>query len=359
MQFTNPDGAFGGSWGRQPIYLPTTDFKLETAHKFNLGIDALLLNSIGLTVEAYYQRRNNILMYEGGLYSFMAGVGAGFSNSGVVDSKGIEVGLNYNNQFGDILVNLGGMFTYSVNKVVDCVEEPKAFEWLEMKGKPVDRPLGLEHIGFFSDQNDINNSPSQEFSQVRPGDAKYKVQKGDNTVNSYDFVPIGHSTSVPIVNFAFNAGVEYKGIGANILFQGASKFNRWDYQRIWVGDASLLPLGQGRNIPVEYYENRWAPGFDNSDAKYPALSTDHNPNNEQSSTLWLKDASFLKLRHAEVYYRLPETMLNRIQYISGLKVSLRGENLYTWTPFNGIDPEMNIMNYPSLKGISLGLSVSF
>lgn len=360
MFFTNPEGGFGGSWGRQLVYMPTTDFKLETAHKFNLGLDVLLMNSLGLTVEAYYQRRDNILMYEGGLYSSMAGVGAGYSNSGVVDSKGLELGLNYNNRFGNLLVNLGGMFTYSVNTIIDCVEEPKAYEWLEMKGKPVDRPRGLEHIGFFRDQNDIDNSPSQEFSQVRPGDVKYKVQKGDNTVNDYDYVPIGYSTSVPIINYAFNAGLEFKGIGVNILFQGAAQFNRWDYQRLWVSDMTLLPLGQGRNIPVEYYENRWVPGFDNSDAKYPALATDHNPNNEQNSTLWLKNASFLKLRHAEIYYRLPESMLTKIKYISGLKLSVRGENLYTWTPFNGIDPELHdIMYYPSLKGVSVGLSISF
>ena len=359
MFFTNPDGALGGTWGRQLVYMPTTDFKLETAHKFNLGLDVLLLNSIGLTAEAYYQRRNNILMYEGGLYSYMAGVGAGYSNSGVVDSKGLELGINYDNRFGDIIAHVGGMFTYSINTIVDCVEEPKAYEWLEMKGKPVDRPRGLEHIGFFSDQNDIDNSPSQEFSQVRPGDAKYKVQKGDNTVNDYDYVPIGYSTYIPRINYAFNAGVEYKGIGVNFLFQGATQFNRWDDQRLWYDDLTLLPLAQGRNIPVEYYENRWTAGSDNSNAKYPALSIDYNPNNEQNSTLWLRDASFLKLRHVEVYYILPESMLTKIKYVSGLKLSVRGENLYTWTQFNGVDPELHSMYYPSLKGISLGFSVSF
>ena len=363
MTFTNPDGGFGGSYGRQLFYKPTTNFKLETANKFNLGLDVLLMNSISVTAEAYYQRRSNILMYGGGLNSYIAGVGSGYSNSGVVDSKGIELGVNYDNHFGGITVHLGGMFTYGINRIVDCIEEPKAFEWLEAKGKPVDRPRGLEHIGFFRDQNDINSSPSQEFSMVRPGDAKYKVQKGDNTVNSNDYVPIGYSTSVPRINYAFNAGLEFKGFGVNILFQGAQQYNRWDDQRLWYSfnnqSFTLLPLAQGRNIPVEYYENRWAPGLDNSDAKYPALSIDYNPNNEQNSTLWLRNASFLKLRHAEVYYRLPVSLLTQIRYISDLKISVRGENLYTWTPFNGIDPEMHGMNYPSLKGASVGLSVSF
>ena len=357
-------GSFSQTGGFRMSTLPTIDFKLETAHRYNAGLDVLLLNSIGVTFDAYYQRRSNILQYASGLYSSLAGIGAGYVNSGIVDSKGIEAGVNYNNQFGDLIVNFGGMITYSINKVIDCVEEPKAYEWLEIKGKPVDQPRGLEHIGFFNDLNDIANSPFQEFSLVRPGDVKYRVKKGDQTVNVFDYVPIGYSTEIPQINYAFNVGLEYKGFGANILFQGAQRYNRWDDNR-WDDqrrdDQSLLllPLVQGRNITNEYYENRWTSGVDNSNARYPALSSSANVNNEQPSTLWLKDASFLKLRNCEVYYRLSESMLSKINYISGLKLSVRGENLYTWTPYNGADPERLGWSYPTLKGFSVGLSVTF
>jgi len=78
--------------------------------------------------------------------------------------------------------------------------------------------------------------------------------------------------------------------------------------------------------------------------------------------LWLKDASFMKLRNAELYYRLPESIRKKIKngdsYLTDMKISVRGENLYTWTPYNG-DPEMYGFNYPTLKAVSLGLSITF
>ena len=354
---TTPTGFVASYGGRTLINLPTTDFKLETANKFNIGLDLMLMKSLGLTVDAYYQRRSNILMYESALYSAMAGIGAGYGNLGVVDSKGLEIGLNYDKRFGDMRVNVGGMFTYGVNKIIDCVEEPRAYDWLSMKGYAVDQVRGLEFIGFYKNAQDVIDSPFQEFSIVRPGDAKYKHQpkvEGDNGINSDDRVPIGYSTTIPRINYAFNAGLEFKGIGANILFQGVSQFNRWDDQLTEAG----LPLNRGRNIPIEYYENRWVPGLDNINAKYPALSSVDNPNNNQRSTLWLRDASFLKLRNVELYYRFPESTLRNFN-LTGLKLSITGENLYTWTPYNGMDPERSGFTYPSLRGISAGVSVIF
>jgi len=350
------DGTWGGTaFGVRQQFLSTTDFKLEVANKFNLGLEALLLNSIGLTVEGYYERRSNILMSESGLYVSMLGIIPGFGNHGVVDSKGIEIGLDYHNTFDGLKVNFGGMFTYGVNKIVECVETPKPYEWLELKGKQVGQMFGLEHIGFFKDEADIANSPFQQFSLVRPGDAKYKNRKGDNTINDYDYVPIGYSDIVPEINFAFNAGLEFMGIGMNITFQGAKNFSKWH--------PYSNPLLQGMNITAEYYENRWVPGLDNSNAKYPALMAAENINNNRTSTLWYLDASFLKLRNCELYYRIPESLLSKLKrgdyHLSDVKLSLRGENLYTWSSFVGLDPEMPWTNYPMLKGVSVGLSITF
>lgn len=349
--FASPAGGWIGAGGLGRTYIPTADFKLETANKFNVGLDAVLLNGLDLSLEAYYQRRNNILMSEGGINSALVGIATGYINKGVVDSKGIEVGLNYSYKFGDLALNLGGMYTVGVNKVIDAVEEPKPYPWLEMKGRPVRQIWGLEAIGFFENEADIANSPMQEFSVVRPGDIKYKVQKGDNTVNTNDRVPIGYSSEVPKTNYAFNAGLEYKGLGFNILFHGVSGFSKWDSYYMYG-----MPLVGDRNITVDFFQHRWTP--DNSAAKYPALTSQSNPNNEQASTLWLKDASFLKLRNCELYYKIPQAMLNRIS-ISELKISVRGENLYTWSAYPGIDPEMHWFTYPTLKGISTGLSIVF
>jgi TonB-linked SusC/RagA family outer membrane protein len=348
--FGTPAGGWNGNGGLRQSYIPTVNFKLETANKYNVAIDALLFKGANLTVEAYYQRRSNILMSENGLYSSLVGIATGYANKGTVDSKGIEIGLDYTYKFGDLSVNVGGMYTSGTNKIIDCVEEPKPYPWLEIKGQPVRQTWGLVAIGYFENENDIANSPSQEFSIVRPGDIKYQVQKGDQTVNSNDRVPIGYSNEVPEINYAFNAGLEYKGFGFNILFQGASGFSQWENYYVY-----SLPLVSDRNITVDYYQNRWIPN--NSNAKYPALSTQSNPNNEEPSTQWYKDASFLKLRNCEIYYKLPKSFLEKV-FISDMKLSVKCENIYTWSSYPG-DPEMPRYVYPTLKGVSAGLSITF
>lgn len=349
--FSGAQGGWIGLSGLGQSYIPTTDFKLETANKFNVGLDAVLFNGLDLTVDAYYQRRNNILMSEGAINSAILGMASGYVNKGVVDSKGIEIGLDYVYNVGDLVFNLGGMYTVGVNKIIDAVEAPQAYPWLSIVGQPVRQVWGLEVIGFFKDEADIANSPMQEFSEVRPGDIKYQVQKGDETINANDRIPIGYSNEVPKTNYAFNGGLEYKGFGFNILFQGAHGFSQWDNYLY-----GAVPLVSNRNLTIDYYQNRWTPD-NTANAKYPALTTQSNPNNERQSTLWYKDASFLKLRNCEVYYKLPQLILERIS-VSDLKISLRGENLYTWSSYRG-DPEMTGFIYPTLKGISAGLSISF
>lgn len=349
--FASPAGGWLGAGGLGRTYIPTTDFKLETANKYNIGLDAVFFNSLNLTLEAYYQRRNNILMSESGINSALVGIASGYVNKGVVDSKGIELGLDYAYNVGGVTINIGGNYTIGVNEIIDAVEEPRPYPWLSSIGNPVGQVWGLEALGFFKDEADIANSPMQEFSVVRPGDIKYKVQKGDNTVNTNDRVPIGYSNRVPKTNYSFNGGIEFKGLGFNILFQGAAGFSQWD-NYYWYG----MPLVSNRNITVDYFDNRWTP--ENLDAKYPALTSQSNPNNEEASTLWYKDASFLKLRNCELYYRLPASIIERIS-VSELKVTLRGENLHTWSSYKGGDPEMPSYVYPSLKGVSAGLSVTF
>jgi len=347
----------GGGWnqvsGTRLDYLPTSKFKLETANKYNVGIDLLLLQSLGVTIEGYYQRRHNILMSESGIYSAVLGLAPGYVNKGIVDSKGVEFGLNYDQMFGDFRINLGGMFTYGVNKVVDIAEEPRAYSYLEAKGQPVNQPRGLEAIGFFKDDEDIRTSPTQMFSFVSPGDIKYKDQNNDGLINENDYIPMSYSDETPEINYAFNLGFEWKGFGINALFQGATHFIKW-----YMPGANR-PLVNRNNVAVEYYENRWISGQDNTNAKYPRLSSQSIPNNEQNSTIMYRDASFFKLRHCEVYYRTQPIKVIANNYIRELKLSVRGENLYTSSPIDLINPENPYAAYPTLKGVSVGLSLTF
>lgn len=209
---------YNESWGNFLSYFPTKDFALERANKFNLGFDMQLWNSLELTLEGYYQRRDNILQSADELNSAIVGIPSSYVNKGIVDSKGLEVGLTFQKSFNDLIINSGALFTYGTNKIVDMVEAPQAFPYLSRIGHPVDQPFGLEAIGFFKDEADIASSPVQEFDRVRPGDIKYKDQNNDGRINENDAVAMGFTGS-PQINYAFNLGLEYKGVGFNILLK--------------------------------------------------------------------------------------------------------------------------------------------
>jgi len=111
--------AYRESWGNFLSYFPTKDFALERANKFNLGLDMQLWNSLELTLEGYYQRRDNILQSAGELNSAIVGIPSSYVNKGIVDSKGLEIGLTYQKSFNDFIVNSGVLFTDGTNKIVD------------------------------------------------------------------------------------------------------------------------------------------------------------------------------------------------------------------------------------------------
>ncbi|HHU95884.1 MAG TPA: SusC/RagA family TonB-linked outer membrane protein [Petrimonas sp.] len=341
------------TWGNFLSYFPTGDFALEQANKFNIGLELKLWESFELLLESYYQRRNNILQSADEINSTIVGIPSSYINKGVVDSKGFEAGLSYNKSFNDLKVNLTALFSYGANKIVDMVEAPLAYAYLSRIGHPVGQPFGLEAIGFFESEADIKSSPLQEFDRVRPGDIKYKDQNNDGLINENDVVAIGY-TGTPEINYSFNVGLEYKGLGFNILFQGVENYTHYLNTQ-----GVFNPMVNNSNLSTHYFEHCWRPGQDNSEALYPRLTTLASPNNYRSSSAWYANASFLKLRNCEIYYKF-QTGLFGLDKMKGLKIYAKGENLLSLhdLPAN-IDPENTWGGYPALIGISVGASVIF
>ena len=343
---------YNRNWGFFLGYLPTTSFKLETANKYNLGLDISLLKALNFSLDAYYQRRSNILLSGDGLNSDVIGIPSAYVNKGKVDSKGIEISLNYNKQIRDFSISAGAIFTYGTNEVKDLIETP-AYPHLSKIGKLVDQPWGLEAIGFFKDQADIDASNRQEFAIVKPGDIKYKDQNGDGIINENDEIAMGYSTNAPQINYSFNVGLEYKGIGFNVLFQGAGNYTQ--YLRT---TGVYTPLVNNTNLALHYLENCWRAGQDNSNALYPRLTSENSPNNYRANSIWLSNVSFLKLRNCELYYKLPARWLAKT-FISDTRIYVKGENLLSIDNLDVMDPENIEASYPTLKAVNVGISLKF
>ncbi len=343
---------FGSSWGAFLTQFPTTDFKQEAAYKANFGTDLRLAGSLDLTVDVFYQQRRNILVSAGSLNSAVVGIQSSYDDRGRVASYGAEAGLRYAKTFSNgFNLNFGGNVSAVKSEILEWIETP-AYPNLSVIGGPADAARGLVALGFFQSQDEIANSPLQEFGQVKVGDIKYKDVNGDGVINENDYVAMDYGSSVPALNYGFQFGMEFKGFGINAAFQGAAAQTK----NLMYVDGVWGALSDNRNLSQEYYDNCY--DIAGSNALYPRLSTANVANNAQSSTIWYRNVSWFKLRDCEVYYRLPASLLGRMK-VSDAKLFVQGQNLLSFDNIPAMDAENLNTGYPVMKAVTMGLSVVF
>lgn len=343
------DSKFGSTiMGR----LATQNSSHEKAYKYNVGIDGTIFKSLNFTVEGFYQRRNDIWVTSNGKYTDVVGVDFPYENEGIVDSWGVETGLNYTKKLGDITYNIGGNFTFNRNEIKEQLEEPRVYSNLVTTRNRLNQIYGLEAIGYFKDEEDIANSPAQNFSTVRPGDIKYRDVNGDKVIDENDNIAIGYSDVAPEIYYSFQLGLEWKGLGFNAQFQGTG-----NYSAILNTKSMYWPLVNNTTLSKHYYDNRWTP--ENTNTRYPRLSSESNANNYRTNTIWLADRSFLKLRNVELYYKLPKSLLDKTKIVGSAKLYVRGTDLLCFDHLDVSDPESYGATNPLNRSVIVGLTIGF
>lgn len=360
-QGTSATGSYPFGSGYDVVYANTTLGRIATpnpahekAYKYNIGIDAVLLGGLNVELDFYKQHRTDIWVSGAGAYSGLIGFDAPYINAGVVDSHGLELSLDYTKQLGDLTFNVGGMFNLNKNEIKEQAEEPRAYPNLVQTGNPLNSVYGLKAIGLFRDQAEIDNSPVQNFSTVRPGDIKYEDVNGDGVIDANDVTKIGYSAYAPEIFYNFHLGAEYKGFGFNVLFQGVG-----NYSANLSAKGMYWPLLNSTSLSQQYYDGRWTIANPNPNATFPRLSTTSNANNYQTSTFWMRDRSFLKLRNVELYYNFPKALMEKTGFINTAKLYVRGVDLFCSDNIDDADAECYGVTAPLNKSIVVGVSLSF
>ena len=343
---------FSNSWGAFLTQFPTDDFKQETAYKANFGTDLRLFNSLDVTLDVFYQQRRNILVSAAELNSAVVGIQSSYDDKGRVASYGMELGLRYAKTFNNGLnLNAGASFSTVKSEILEWIETP-AYPNLSLIDGPADYERGLIALGFFKDQAEIDNSPVQQFGQVKVGDIKYKDVNGDGVVNENDFVAQDYGNAFPSLNYAFSLGAEFKGFGINATLQGAAH----QVKNLRYVDGVWGALSDNRNLSQEYYDNCF--DIAGTHASYPRLSTENVANNAQNSTIWYRNINWLKLRDCEIYYKLPASVIEPLK-VSGVRVFVQGQNLLSFDNIEAMDAENLNTGYPVMKSVNIGLNVTF
>lgn len=347
-RFTN-DNNFWQGMSEQ--HAPTSGFGVETSQKANVGLDAAFLDQrLQLTTDFFYTRRSNILASGDGRYSFILGTFPPDATNGLVENRGMEASLRWQDQGEDWGYHIGGTFSFARNKILEQNEVFRQEDYLRRTGEPVGQRFGLEAIGFFQDEEEIANSPEQNFGEVKPGDIKYKDQNGDGLINELDEVPMGYSSDYPEMYFASSLGASYKGVSVSALFQGTA-----NYTAYLNTPGVFRPMTNNNTISTHYYNRRWTPATAGS-ATYPRLSTEENSNNFRPNSVWLTDRSYVKLRSLKVSYSLPSSVVNSMK-LDKLQIVLRGRNLFSIDNIPVLDPEHLSSGYPILRSYSAGIEV--
>jgi hypothetical protein len=305
-----------------------------------------------VTLDLFYQQRRNILVSANSLNSAIVGIQSSYDDKGRVASYGFELGLRYAKTFANGLnLNAGASISKVKNKILQWIEAP-AYPNLSVVDGPADYERGLIALGFFQSQEEIDNSPVQQFGQVKVGDIKYKDVNGDNVINENDYVAQDYGNAFPALNYAFNLGLEWKGFGINAYFQGAGH----QVKNIRYVDGVWGALSDNRNLSQEYYDHCY--DIAGASALYPRLSTENVANNAQNSTIWYRNVCWLKLRDCEVYYKLPASVMKSLR-LTSIKVFVQGQNLLSFYNTDALDAENLNTGYPVMKAVNFGLAVQF
>ena len=334
----------------------------EVSHKTDAGLDIEMFErKLRVSGDYFYEHRTNILLERGSVPSTigLAANQLALSNIGIMDNEGFDANLEFTNTTSSgLYYQFRANMTYAHNTVIEDDTAPALWSYQNTRGKSINIPLGYIALGLFQSQEEIDNSPKQELGTYTVGDIKYKDVNKDNVINAYDRVFIGYARE-PEIMYGFGFTMAWKGFDLSMNFTGAA------HSTILLDAAGMWPFQldyPGYNVYREYYDHRYIPGGDNTNAIYPVVHNGTSTNNYQINTLYLHDASYLKLKTAELGYSFPRR-INAAIGVDKLRIFLNGNNLLCFDGLNGmVDPESNHLGastYPTQLAATIGVEIGF
>lgn len=355
---------FGTNGGKSYTGITTGDYgndsvEWEQATKANIGLEASLFDELKLQVDYFYDKRTGIFIMRESTPSVVGNNVDQYVNLGRMRNQGVDLGLQYDHTFPNKLyISARANYTYNRNKKLYDDKPDQIWKYQNLAGFAYNQQFGLIAEGLFKDQDDIDNWYKQEFGTVQPGDIKYRDVNGDGVVNTYDKVAIGYTT-VPEINYGFGVSAAWHGFDASVFFTGVAHVTRIISGQLLFGASyNIMSLGQ---VYEDVAVNHWTKANPNPNAEYPRISLNKIENNQQASTYWQRDMSFMRLKNAEIGYTIPKKYTKKIG-LSSVRVYAQGTNLLTFSKFKLWDPELDASYgnvYPTVRTVTFGVNLNF
>lgn len=342
----------------------------EKARKLNVGIDFTTLNQrLALTVDAFYEYRFDIITDMNGDdimgYPDIVGKDAALQNLGEVSNRGVDVELSWNDKIGkDFRYYIRPNLTFSRNRLEYKAEVARKNSWRKETGKRLYENFVYVFDHFVANQDEadrLNKIGYQPWGQLIPGDVVYKDLDRNGVIDDEDRTAMGNPRS-PELMFGIPFGFQYKNFDFSVLLQGATNTS------ILLNGAAVFDFPQFEQDKIgrvkKMHLDRWTPETA-ATAKYPALHYGTHDNNKNgNSSLFLYDASYLRLKNVEIGYNVSPNWLRKF-HVQQARIYVQGLNLLTFDKLGDvdIDPETKSGDgaswYPIQKVFNFGIDITF
>jgi TonB-dependent starch-binding outer membrane protein SusC len=362
--------------------LGNENVKWETTTSTNFGIDASLLKDKLLITLDLYNRKTTDMLVQVPQPATLGFIDAPYINIGEMTNKGVDLGITYRGTIAekvkfDIGANVSA-YSNNVDKLGDnplfAIAGAQAREQRltrTQQGAPLSYFYGYNVVGIFQNAAEVSSSPSQGFATPEAGVGRFKYQdvNGDKKIDASDRTNIGS----PHPNFVYglNFNLAYAGFDLALFLQGSQGNKIYNFTKYFSDfPAVFFQSGKGLNVL-----NAWSPS--NTNTTVPKLSSSVVNGETETNSYFIEDGSYLRVKNLQIGYTIPKAVTDRAK-IDRVRVYIQGQNLFTFTKYTGLDPELSLRSfsagdnrttnldigvdrgsYPVAKSLLIGLNVTF
>lgn len=336
------------------------DVKWEQVKALNIGMDFTLFDGVFDGAVEYYDKKTEDMLFRVPLPAIAVGrANSPYVNVGNMRNHGVELSLAYHhgrNQNKDFTFDISGTFSKNVNKVVALAPEVTSQLYGNFRsitttiltpGQSFGTFYGYKVLGVYRDDADVANSPNYADGKARPGGLKYADINNDGVINDQDRTFIGNPHPDFIYSLGFNAN--YKNWDLSMFFYGSKGNDVFDMTRYFTDFSVFSGAKSVRLLEA------WSPTNPNSNM--PSLTSNASAFEYATSSYFVQDASFLKMKNLQIGYTLPvKSLFGNNTNINRLRMYVGVTNLFTITKYDGLDPEVTATpsDYPAI-GVDLGV----
>lgn len=360
--------------GASPNRIPNPDLKWEVSTQTDIGFDATLFKDVTVTFD-WYRKQTGDWLVDAPIPAIV-GTGAPTINGGNIENKGIELGINYNHQFGEVTIGIGGNIAFNKNTVVEIPNQEGVLHpsyngvlssnmdeyFRAQNGMPIGYFYGLKTAGIFQNQAEIDAYTSKGGQKIQPGaqpgDARFVDINGDGAITGDDKTKVGDPNPKQTYGISLSAG--WKGFDLSVLLSGVGGNDIVDGTRAY--DRFI------NNYTTAVFDRWHGEGTSNSMPRV-TQNNEANQNYTRFSDLYVHNGAFMRIKSINIGYDFKKTLLKHVP-IQQFRLYVSGLNVFTFTHYRGLDPEVgygidswssgtDLGYFPQPRTILFGLNVKF